>query len=551
MPRAAARFFPVAMLALGASLSLGSSCKQRRPDAVPATMPAFDPAHPTLRVYFLVELDGYLEPCGCQRRPLGGIDRMARLIEQGRAQAPRSVLVAAGDLFFNEPRLDARMSFQERAKAEALTGILDRLGLVGFAPGPSDFALGAEAWRALTQRMQAPALAANAGMRPSVIRDVGGVRVGIVGVSDFRPSDAEAAAGSPRVTDAVVAARTAVSEARRQGAQLVVVLASVHRRVARSIAESVEGADFVVAAREESTTPPPPERIGRGWLVTATSQGRGLGMIDLYVRGGGAFADASDASRAAERASLDRRIALLRDRVREWDRDPATDRAAVNTQRTRLRAMEQERAGLDRPVVPASGSYFQARSVEVAPEVEKVPAIQAQIATYFREVNEHNHTEYASLRAPEPTAGQPRYVGGEQCVDCHEEAQTVWRGTPHSHAYRTLVDISKEFNLSCVGCHVTGYRAPGGSEVVQNEGLRDVQCETCHGPGSAHIAARGDAQRRATIRRTVTTDFCAGQCHTPEHSDRFLAEAPRYLERVLGPGHGRPVGSGDAGAPRR
>jgi hypothetical protein len=92
-----------------------------------------------------------------------------------------------------------------------------------------------------------------------------------------------------------------------------------------------------------------------------------------------------------------------------------------------------------------------------------------------------------------------------------------------------------------VGCHVTGYRQPGGSEVVQNEGLRDVQCESCHGPGSLHIEARGPAARAATIRRTVDGNFCATQCHTPEHSDHFNYD--RYLPFILGPGHGRPAGS--------
>ena len=82
---------------------------------------------------------------------------------------------------------------------------------------------------------------------------------------------------------------------------------------------------------------------------------------------------------------------------------------------------------------------------------------------------------------------------------------------------------------------------------MQNEGLRDVQCETCHGPGSAHIAARGAAARRATIRLDAPADLCASQCHTPEHSDHF--DYASYRPRILGPGHGRPLTAGDdAGA---
>ena len=183
----------------------------------------------------------------------------------------------------------------------------------------------------------------------------------------------------------------------------------------------------------------------------------------------------------------------------------------------------------------------------VGEEVLHLPrlgAVQTEIGQYFRAVNEHNRVEYATLRAPAPQRGVAFYTGVESCHDCHEEAYDVWRGPPHSHAYRTLEEVSKNFNLSCVGCHVTGYRQPGGSEVVQNEGLRDVQCESCHGPGSAHVNARPGAARRATITLRTSGEFCATQCHTPEHSDRFNYD--RYLPRILGPGHGRPLDAGVA-----
>lgn len=531
---------------LCASMAMGASCRHRngsspRVDAASAR----DTTHPSLRIYYIVDLDGYLEPCGCQQHPLGGIDRMAQYIARERPNAPRSVVVAAGNTFFEYPTLDARMAYQERAKAESLTHILDGLELAAYAPGPSDFAMGAEGWRALSSATHAPALASNAGLGGPVIRDVSGVRVGIVGVSDFRPSEGEVPAGAPSATDAVEAARTAVAQARAQGARVVVVLASVPRRVARAIG-AVEGVDFVVAAREESLTPPAPERVGNAFLVTATNQGKGLGMIDLFLDGTSAFRDASESSRAAERQRLTTNIDTLRGRLAQWASDPSADPTAVATQRARLTELERSRATLDANALPTQGNFFRARVVQIDDQLPKLPAVEQRIATYFREVNEHNRVEYASLRAPEAPAGTAHYIGNVECQDCHQEAYDVWARTPHAHAYHTLEVVSKNFNLSCVGCHVTGYRQPGGSEVVQNEGLRDVGCESCHGPGSLHALARGHDQRVATIRRTVNGDFCARECHTHEHSDQFNFE--RYLPHILGPGHGRPIGdTTDAG----
>ena len=40
--------------------------------------------------------------------------------------------------------------------------------------------------------------------------------------------------------------------------------------------------------------------------------------------------------------------------------------------------------------------------------------------------------------------------------------------TSHGRAYATLEQRNKQFNLSCVGCHVTGYDQPGGATVVHN-----------------------------------------------------------------------------------
>lgn len=540
MGEARRRLWGLLGVSLVAVSALGASCKGRR-QAPPTVAPAAASAGPSLRIFFLTDLDGYLEPCGCQSRPLGGIDRLARELQRGRAGATPSLLVAAGDLFFEEPHLDPTMLWQERQKASSLSGILNGLELAAWAPGPADFAMGSQEFTRLRGSLRGAALSANAGLASSTLREVGGVRVGIIGVTDYRTGLERAASDAPEGGDPVAAARREVAAVRARGAQVVVVLASVPRRQARALAGAIPGVDFVIAARNDAPTAPAPERLGRAHLLTAASQGRGLGVIDLYLRGAGDFVDASESTRRADRARLDARISELDARIAAWTRDPSTEPAALAAQRGRLDEMRRQRAGLDRPSSPRSGRWFDARAVEVSPDVPRLPAIERQIASYFREVNEHNRVEFAERRAPAAPPGAASYSGTESCRECHEDAYQVWTHTRHSRAYRTLEVVSKNFNLSCVSCHVTGYRQPGGSEVVQNEGLRDVQCESCHGPGSLHIEARGRANRVATIRRSVDGQFCATQCHTPEHSDRFNYD--RYLPFILGPGHGRPEGS--------
>mgnify|MGYP001550634994 FL=1 len=121
------------------------------------------------------------------------------------------------------------------------------------------------------------------------------------------------------------------------------------------------------------------------------------------------------------------------------------------------------------------------------------------------------------------------------CSSCHQEERKFWETTKHSYAYETLSSDHKEFNLDCVSCHVTGYEKPGGSTVTHVEKFTDVQCETCHGPGSAHVANPGNL---SLIRRTPDANLCASSCHHPPHvgADWNVAAA---WPRIIGPGHGR------------
>lgn len=155
---------------------------------------------------------------------------------------------------------------------------------------------------------------------------------------------------------------------------------------------------------------------------------------------------------------------------------------------------------------------------------------------------------FAGVTPPPPPAGEATYVGMEECEACHEEAVTFWKTTRHAQAYKTLVDDNKHYDLSCVGCHVTAFRRPGGSEVVENEHLQAIQCEQCHGPGSLHAQDPTLLGKAHGIRRQAPVEVCL-ECHTPEHSDTFQYEA--YLRDVLGAGHGEQsriaVGPGPTG----
>lgn len=88
----------------------------------------------------------------------------------------------------------------------------------------------------------------------------------------------------------------------------------------------------------------------------------------------------------------------------------------------------------------------------------------------------------------------------------------------------------------CIGCHTTSYRIEGNRLV---ELLGNVQCESCHGPGAAHVAAAvaGDtAGVRQSLRKPQSpaedVAFC-GRCHRlpADIAAERLARYPPSLTR--------------------
>ncbi len=127
----------------------------------------------------------------------------------------------------------------------------------------------------------------------------------------------------------------------------------------------------------------------------------------------------------------------------------------------------------------------------------------------------------AEPRAAASTGGGARvaenkYIGVDKCKSCHGAAESgdqhgKWLASKHAKAFETLsseeskklgaekgvADVTKADE--CVSCHVTAFGVPDDQIKKGFDRAKGVQCETCHGPGDAHMkarfaaAAKGDA----------------------------------------------------------
>ncbi len=138
------------------------------------------------------------------------------------------------------------------------------------------------------------------------------------------------------------------------------------------------------------------------------------------------------------------------------------------------------------------------------------------------------------------------YLGNQTCQLCHSggflpDMMTPWSKTDHANAFTNAIDghSTDRFTQNCIKCHTLGYDANvlavnGGFDDLQSahgwvmptnltlgnfaampQSLREkanVQCESCHGPGSEHAFALGNTNR-------ISVSFSAGdcaQCHASE-----------------------------------
>jgi hypothetical protein len=478
-----------------------------------------------LTLFYTGGVHGTLEPCGCTSDPLGDVARYAALVRTAARSAPM-LLVDGGGLSFPESA-SAKEKAANDLRARFLARTLPALG--PFAAGLAETDLGLAHGEVVPRRL-AVNFTKSAAIAPSELKTIGGVRVGIFGVAD----PALATRAGAEAQDPVPAAKAEVARLRGAGAELVIALVPLDRPSARRLARAA-APDLIVLGKQVGAGQPRAEQVGSTFLVAAAEEMARVGRIDFVLRGAGPLVDAGGPDAAAmRRVEIDAGLARLDEELKRWSASSAgADPTFIAAKQRERTALEEEKKGLDRPwTAPATGNYFTNRLIPLRrslPRDEKTAAEMRKLDAQIAAINLRN--------APPPAPREPGrayYVGDAKCGACHKQELAFWKTTVHATAWKTLVEVGKENDYKCIGCHVTGYGEVGGTSLGHTTGLRDVQCEVCHGPGSIHVAEKG-LEDPAAVHKETPASTCT-TCHTQQHSDTFQYEA--YLRDILGPGHG-------------
>lgn len=466
----------------------------------------------TIRV--LSGVSGNVEPCGCTSKPLGGLDKIAAIMEAQPASDRN--LVVVGDTFFVDPLPQQHKLVQELNRAQLIGDILSRLNPLAWVLGHADVKAQAE-FQEFGQKNKVTIVpkAFGASHLPEFgLSTISGLKIGWV-------------ATKPMISHADVAQ---VAEQARvlkeQGAVFVIALVPQSARAAEPLVGLLD--DVHIALVGGSDNADLPKVSGSTYWVAAGDKGRFLGELTLHFRGTSIWQYFDEGQE--EKNGLHVRLQRLRQEAASLEDGPVK----VARQQKIVELEKEWSVPID---PPAYGSFFTWR---VLPIEKKLPgAVWAQ--TRMREYNTSLcdvalRTSSERTCSPPPQAGD-RYVGSAECQVCHSEAYEVWQKTKHALAMTTLNKAGKQCDWGCIACHTVGFERPGGFCRLQDiKPFENVGCENCHGPGGQHVAnPENKSLWGGRFSPKAGAEVCA-TCHTTEHSDLFNFET--YLPKILGPGHG-------------
>lgn len=489
---------------------------------------------PAARAALLVHTNdvmGELEPCGCRSNPLGGLPRLANLLQ--RQTDHGTLFLDAGDLLFNSDVIPELLGAQSEVQAKLLLEGMEKMGLDARVPGERDFARGVKFFDSLAKK-KSKVLAANLQRRAGGLaygdhaifeRRLDGIdengkklRIGVFGIVDAKLNWPKALRATPHLA----AARAQVAALRAKKVDVVIALTHLGQEQDEALAKQVKGIDYIVGSHTQSFLQTPP-RIGATWILQSSFRNQYVGILPLHAKA----PDPEAMSTAYKLVPLDANFDSPAGQLGEMDRF------------------------LDR---------------------------------FKQTIADFNSKRDAELNAAVKT-GQGKFHTFGKCAECHLKQFDFWRKTQHTLAFTTLFKAQQNKNKDCLRCHTVGLGDPDGfsdvnrvaevtpigtgdtltkpeafpheelssflkdmqsakaldtklklrasdgeSDTVQRHLNRvrswtPVQCENCHRPG-------GDHPFGGTYSKQVATETCL-QCHTQDRAPGWYTKEGRLDAAIV------------------
>jgi 2',3'-cyclic-nucleotide 2'-phosphodiesterase (5'-nucleotidase family) len=472
---------------------------------------------------------------------LGGLSKKAFQLDKLKLKKPLPHLTLdSGGLLFKGHRLPYAMQEQNTITAEAIVDAYTIMAYDGVGISGRDLAAGLDFLIAMQERSRFPWLSANLVDKasntplftPYIKKTSGPLEIAVIGITGtdaggvLKKSDRGIILPWRKVLPSLAAKLAKEND-------LVVLLSSSSSFDNRAIAEEVPEIHIIFQAA--SGVPfHAPKQVGNTIICQAEKQGKSFGVLQVNWQPSKVWHTDESGKLLTQKQNELRNINVRLSRYEQ--RLPSAERQTHWGYQQLLQIRDQVQEEIER----LKTDTIQKQSSKEVPSTLKNRLIAMEISLpddkkvldiveeAKRKVNELSRKNAAANRN---ISGQPSlpktarsiplpYAGVTTCSGCHRPQADFWEKTHHAGAYRTLVENRQNHNPDCLSCHVTDNRGNRTrSLVLLPDELRQVGCETCHGPGGAHAENQGND----SIIRHPAAATCIG-CHTKERDDSFNYE---------------------------
>jgi len=469
---------------------------------------------------------------------LGGLPKKAQQLEALRGKKSAVLALDSGALLFKNEKLPPDQREQLAATAQGIVAAYSTMSFAAVAVAREDLAAGLPFLLAAQKKSNFPWLSANLLSRnerkprfkPHTLITAGDLRIAVIGLTAQGPDSLLTEKDNAVIAPWEEVLPKELSQLRGQ-ADMTILLSSFPAPANRKIAEAHPEIHLILQVGNTQGNIAP-ERVNNTLITQVESQGKSVGILEVQW---------NKQSKSWEEPGAEN---LLTDKKNEMDRlgwqinryrkqgdpvqafkDQPQTLAVYNDLLARQRLLDEEILLLTaqqkaRETNRQRFSSYSSRFETMRKDLPDNPAIRAIVDATTSEVNRIGKAAVQariSDKTGKNQGGIPEnYAGSTACTRCHAPQFAKWRATQHATAYDTLEAKGQQFNVQCLPCHITGPAAQTGQEMLAlAHDLRQVGCESCHGPARAHTlqptAAKAGQPTMATCLR----------CHSGEHDDSF------------------------------
>lgn len=443
-----------------------------------------------INIVFTGEENGYLEPCGCSERELGGLSRRHTLINSLRHNKENFVLLSLGDI-------SREVGRQDEIKMEITIKALDRMGYFAHNIGEKDINMGLELLSYLSQTSEVNFISSNIVFRnlpglnvmPYAIKEIEigkkTMKIGVLGILSPELVD-DSHQQNIEIIDPTVSLKNLLSDLNEK-TDILVLLSHAEIDDSVKLAEAFPELDLIVSGHKIDEPALYLKRINNTSIVPVGEKGKHLGVIRFS-------------------------------REHWYVGEIKNNKIYMPVSKSEYYGMSRYYGSdtrIEEPVIEI---------IRIDGRYEKSPEIEGLLKIYQQRLRDEELLKRV-FKIDHPS--NSIFIGNDDCAICHNKIYRHWAETRHASAYETLVRVGHEYDPECVSCHTIGLHYYTGFETIESTPeMKGVGCESCHGPGSNH------KETQSKDYGSVNADDCM-VCHEDEHSPNF--QFKEYWQKIVHP----------------